>query len=53
MCQQWLSIAGLSLDIADFLLIAFEWRHMFIRERRRRLFELEHDQGENIETVAC
>jgi hypothetical protein len=45
MCQQWFSIAGLSLDIAGFLLIAFEWRHMFIRERRRRLFELEHDQG--------
>jgi hypothetical protein len=45
MCQQWFSIAGLSLDITGFLLIAFEWRHMFIRERRRRLFELEHDQG--------
>jgi len=45
MCQQWFSIAGLSLDMAGFLLIAFEWRHMFIRERKRRLLELDHDRG--------
>ena len=44
MCQQWFSIAGLSFDIAGFLLIAFEWRHMFIRERRRRLRNFGHDQ---------
>ena len=44
MCQQRFSIAGLSFDIAGFLLIAFEWRHMFIRERRRRLRNFGHDQ---------
>jgi len=43
MCQQWFSIVGLLLDIVGFLLIAFEWRHMYIRERRRRMDELQHD----------
>ena len=43
MCQQWFSIAGLSLDIIGFLLIAFEWRHVFWREHERRIYELEQD----------
>ncbi len=43
MCQQWFSVAGQTCDIAGFLLIAFEWRHMFLRERERRLYELQHD----------
>jgi hypothetical protein len=40
MCQQWFSIVGLLLDIVGFLLIAFEWRRMYIRERERRMDEL-------------
>src|SRR5712691_8690948 len=43
MCQQWFSVAGLLFDIVGFLLIAYEWRHMFIRERDRRMSELDHD----------
>jgi hypothetical protein len=43
MCQQWLSIVGLLLDIVGFLVIAFEWRHMYVRERERRMDELHHD----------
>jgi hypothetical protein len=43
MCQQWFSVAGLFLDVVGFLLIAFEWRHMFFRERERRIEEQEHD----------
>jgi hypothetical protein len=43
MCQQWFSVAGLLFDIVGFLLIAFEWRHMFIRERDRRMSELDQD----------
>jgi hypothetical protein len=43
MCQQWLSIVGLLLDIVGFLLIAFEWRHMYVRKRERRMDELQHD----------
>jgi hypothetical protein len=43
LCQQWLSILGLTLDITGFLLIAFEWRHMFWREYDRRQGELQHD----------
>ncbi len=43
MCQQWFSVLGQCLDVAGFLLIAFEWRHMFIRERERRLYQLQHD----------
>ena len=43
MCQQWFSIVGLLLDIVGFLVIAFEWRHMYIRERERRMDELQHD----------
>jgi hypothetical protein len=29
MCQQWFSIAGLVLELGGFLLIAWEWRHVF------------------------
>ena len=41
MCQQWLSVAGLVLDVIGFLIIAFEWRHtylhsMFLRETQVR-----------------
>ena len=43
MCQQWFSVIGLMLDMVGFLLIAFEWRHMFFRERDRRMDQLEHD----------
>lgn len=42
-CQQWFSVAGQCFDIVGFLLIAFEWRHMFLRERERRIYELQHD----------
>ena len=39
MCQQWLSVAALVLDVIGFLIIAFEWRHtylhsVFLREAR-------------------
>jgi hypothetical protein len=44
MCQQWFSIAGLGFDVAGFLLIAFEWRHMFLEERRRLLHDFGHDK---------
>jgi hypothetical protein len=30
MCQQWFSVTGLIFDAAGFLLIAFEWRHVFL-----------------------
>ena len=30
MCQGWVSVVGLSLDIVGFLLIAYEWHHMFL-----------------------
>ena len=43
MCQQWFSVAGLVFDVVGFLLIAFEWRHIFWREHERRIYELEHD----------
>jgi hypothetical protein len=43
MCQQWFSVFGLVLDVTGFLLIAFEWRHVFWREHERRIYELQHD----------
>ncbi|MGA3140540.1 MAG: hypothetical protein ABSD09_16915 [Xanthobacteraceae bacterium] len=43
MCQQWFSVTGLIFDAAGFLLIAFEWRHVFQREHETRIDELEHD----------
>ena len=30
MCQGWISVIGLTLDIVGFLLIAYEWHHMFL-----------------------
>ena len=33
MCQQWLSVAGLVLDVIGFLIIAFEWRHTYFAQR--------------------
>jgi uncharacterized membrane protein len=44
MSQEWLSVVGLSLDIIGFLLIAFEWHHMFIRDvyMRQKRFERDH-----------
>jgi hypothetical protein len=35
MCQQWLSVAGHLFELAGFLLIAFELRHVFAREHRQ------------------
>ena len=29
MCQQWFSVAGLVLEVAGFLFVAWEWRHVF------------------------
>jgi hypothetical protein len=43
MCQQWFSVLGLAFDVVGFLIIAFEWRHVFWREHERRMYELEHD----------
>jgi hypothetical protein len=43
MCQQWISIVGLCLDVIGFLMIAFEWRHTFKREYERRMGELDRD----------
>jgi hypothetical protein len=43
MCQQWFSVIGLTLDAIGFLIIAFEWRHVFWREHERRIYELQHD----------
>jgi hypothetical protein len=43
MCQQWFSVVGLFLDVVGFLLIAWEWRHMFFRERDRRMDQYHYD----------
>ncbi|MGJ4961586.1 hypothetical protein [Bradyrhizobium sp. HKCCYLRH3061] len=40
MCQQWLSIIGLMLDISGFLLIAREWYEMFRRYINERELEI-------------
>jgi hypothetical protein len=45
MCQQWLSVSGLILDIVGFVLIAFEWRHMYMDQRFRRLDALQRAAG--------
>ena len=29
MCQQWFSMTGLVLEVVGFLLVAWEWRHVF------------------------
>jgi hypothetical protein len=41
MCQQWFSEVGLVLDIIGFLTIAIEWHHEFVRDRERRLGQLQ------------
>ena len=40
MCQQWLSVVGLMMDLVGFGLIAFEWHKMFTREIHFRQMEL-------------
>jgi hypothetical protein len=40
MCQQWFSVAGLIFDVIGFLTIAWEWHHMFQRDRSNRIHEL-------------
>ena len=45
MSQEWLSVVGLSLDIIGFLLIAFEWHHMFIRDVYMRQKRIERDHA--------
>ncbi|QWG24461.1 hypothetical protein KMZ93_06020 [Bradyrhizobium sediminis] len=36
MCQQWLSAIGLIADVIGFLMIAWEWRQMFLHDRSNR-----------------
>jgi hypothetical protein len=40
-CQQWLSEVGLVLDVAGFLIIASEWHHEFVRDKQKRLSQLQ------------
>jgi hypothetical protein len=57
MCQQWLSVAGLVLDVVGFLIIAFEWRHTYLHSvfLRETQVQEDHDrtkadeQGKNYE----
>ena len=57
MCQQWLSVAGLVLDVIGFLIIAFEWRHTYLHSvfLRETQVQEDHDrtkadeQGKNYE----
>ena len=42
MCQQWLSVIGLLLDVSGFLMIAWEWYEMF----RRHVAEKEQEISE-------
>jgi hypothetical protein len=35
MCQQWLSVAGHFIELAGFLIIAFELAKLFNRERKQ------------------
>jgi hypothetical protein len=39
-CQQWLSVFGLIADVIGFLMIAWEWRHMFLLDRSERELEI-------------
>jgi hypothetical protein len=41
MCQQWFSEIGLVLDVVGFLTIAIEWHHEFVRDREKRLRQLQ------------
>jgi hypothetical protein len=40
MCQQWLSVFGLIADVIGFLMIAWEWRHMFLLDLFNRELEI-------------
>ena len=40
MCQQWIGVLGLALDIAGFLLIAKEWMEMFQRYKGKQEHEI-------------
>jgi hypothetical protein len=40
MCQQWLSEFGLIADVVGFLMIAWEWRYMFMHDRFMRKLEI-------------
>jgi hypothetical protein len=48
MCQQWFSVVGQILDVIGFLTIAWEWHHMFSRDRRRRIAELEEARNRSM-----
>jgi hypothetical protein len=48
MCQQWLSVAGLVLDVIGFLIIAFEWRHPYLHSVFLREVRVRHTQRENL-----
>jgi len=43
MCQQWFSSTGLVLDVVGFLLIAWEWRHMFLHSVLARENKVQED----------
>jgi uncharacterized membrane protein len=47
MCNQWLSVAGLTFDVVGFLLIAFEWHLMFKREMHERLGRIVEDYAKS------
>ena len=48
MCQNWLSVTGLFFDVVGFLLIAFEWHHMFTRDVYMRQKRIERDYNKSI-----
>ena len=49
MSQQWLSVIGIALDAAGFMILLFEWWLAFFNEERQlgfqRQLERERDQG--------
>lgn len=47
MCQNWFSIIGQALDVVGFLIIAYEWYHVFKREHERRIGELQNAYERN------
>jgi hypothetical protein len=48
MCQQWLSVSGLIADVIGFLMIAWEWRHMFKHDRFMRELEISEIRARQI-----
>jgi hypothetical protein len=48
MCQQWLSVFGLIADVIGFLMIAWEWRHMFKHDRFMRELEISEIRARQI-----